>query len=45
MGARIQGRPACNGWTFWHFKTDEGLRPIDVLRERAREQLGLALLS
>jgi modification methylase len=45
MGARIQGRPACNGWTFWHFKTDDGLRPIDVLREKAREQLGLALLS
>ena len=45
MGARIQGRPACNGWTFWHFKTEEGLQPIDVLRERARKQLGLALVS
>ncbi len=45
MGARIQGRPACNGWTFWHFKTAEGLRPIDDLREQARKQLGLALLS
>jgi modification methylase len=45
MGARIQGRPACNGWTFWHVKTDAGLQPIDVLREKARQQLGLALLS
>ncbi len=45
MGARVQGRPACNGWTFWHVKTDGGLQPIDVLRDEARRQLGLALLS
>jgi modification methylase len=45
MGARIQGRPACNGWTFWHVKTEEGLQPIDVLRESARKELGLALLG
>ena len=45
MGARIQGRPACNGWTFWHVKTEHGLQPIDVLREAARKQLGLALLA
>ncbi len=45
MGARIQGRPACNGWTFWHVKTERGLEPIDLLREAARKQLGLALLA
>ena len=45
MGARVQGRPACNGWTFWHFKAEHGLQPIDVLREQARRQLGLALLA
>ena len=45
MGARVLGRPACNGWTFWHFKTDGRLQPIDVLRDEARKQLGLALLS
>jgi modification methylase len=44
MGALVQGRPACNGWTFWHFKGEAGLQPIDVLREQARRQLGLALL-
>jgi modification methylase len=44
MGALVQGRPACNGWTFWHFKSEGGLQPIDVLREQARKQLGLALL-
>ncbi len=45
MGARVLGRPACNGWTFWHVKTDGRLRPIDELREEARKQLGLAMLS
>jgi modification methylase len=44
MGAFVQGRPACNGWTFWHFKAEGRLQPIDVLREQARKQLGLALL-
>ena len=40
-GAEVQGTSACNGWTFWHFKADGKLRPIDVLREQARRQLGL----
>jgi modification methylase len=44
MGALVQGRPACNGWTFWHFRSNGGLQPIDVLRGQARRQLGLALL-
>jgi modification methylase len=44
MGAFAQSRPACNGWTFWHYKSEGGLQPIDVLREQARKQLGLALL-
>ncbi len=42
MGATIQGTDACNGWTYWHFKTDGTLKPIDILRQEAREQLGLA---
>jgi modification methylase len=41
LGAHVQGRSACNGWTFWHFESDRGLKPIDVLREEARRQLGL----
>jgi modification methylase len=36
VGAMVQSAPACNGWTYWHFKTDKGLAPIDVLRERAQ---------
>jgi modification methylase len=38
-GALVQGLPACNGWTFWHYEVAGRLVPIDDLRERAREQL------
>jgi len=41
LGAHVQGRAACNGWTYWHFKTDGELKPIDTLRQEARRQLGL----
>ncbi len=41
IGARVQGREACNGWTFWHFEADGELKPIDLLREEARRQLGV----
>ena len=36
IGAMVQSAPACNGWTYWHFKTDKGLAPIDVLRAQVR---------
>ncbi len=36
MGALAQGLPACNGWTYWHYEDAGMLKPIDVLRERAR---------
>jgi len=36
VGAMVQSAPACNGWTYWHFKTDKGLAPIDVLRAKVR---------
>jgi len=39
IGAQVQGRSACNGWTFWHFRDGAELRPIDVLRERLRARL------
>ncbi|MBL8773866.1 MAG: site-specific DNA-methyltransferase [Phenylobacterium sp.] len=38
VGAMVQSAPACNGWTYWHFKTDKGLAPIDVLRAKVRAQ-------
>ena len=36
VGAAVQGAPACNGWTYWRFKTDQGLRSIDTLRAEVR---------
>jgi len=39
VGAAVQHAPACNGWTFWHFRTDKGYAPIDVLRQQIRAGL------
>ncbi len=41
LGALVQGRSACNGWTFWHFESRGKLQPIDVLREKAKQKLGI----
>lgn len=41
VGAEVQGKSACNGWTFWHFEQRGKLRPIDDLRQKAKSQLGL----
>jgi len=41
LGAHVQGKTACNGWTFWHFEAEGVRKPIDALREEARRQLGL----
>jgi modification methylase len=42
LGAFVQGKTACNGWTYWHFEQAGKLKPIDILRERAKAELGLA---
>ncbi|KAB2919511.1 MAG: site-specific DNA-methyltransferase [Hyphomicrobiaceae bacterium] len=42
LGAEIQGKAACNGWTFWHIEVEGRRKPIDALREEARRQLGLS---
>ena len=39
LGALVDKAPACNGWTFWHLKTDRGLAPIDTLRSKMRAGL------
>ncbi|HEY7901347.1 MAG TPA: site-specific DNA-methyltransferase [Caulobacteraceae bacterium] len=36
VGAMLQSQPACNGWTYWHIRTDTGLAPIDILRTQMR---------
>jgi modification methylase len=37
MGAMMENAPACNGWTYWRFKTDRGLASIDTLRAQVRK--------
>ena len=39
VGAAVQGLPACNGWTFWHYDTGGGDQPIDLLREKIRSEM------
>ncbi len=34
LGAVVQGKTACNGWTFWHYESEGKLHPIDNLREK-----------
>jgi modification methylase len=41
LGALVQGKAACNGWTYWHFEAEGKLKPIDLLRSEAKRQLGL----
>lgn len=41
LGAIVQGKQACNGWTYWHFEAEGQLKPIDLLREEAKRQLGI----
>ncbi len=45
VGALVQGKAACNGWTYWHYERDGKLAPIDVLRESAKQRLGLSAPS
>ncbi|OFW98873.1 MAG: modification methylase [Alphaproteobacteria bacterium RIFCSPHIGHO2_12_FULL_63_12] len=38
IGAHVQKSDACNGWTFWHYETRTGLKPIDFLRDKMRKE-------
>jgi modification methylase len=40
IGALAQGLTACNGWTFWHLETPQGLVSIDDLRAEIRAGTG-----
>jgi modification methylase len=33
LGAKLQGAPSCNGWSFWHVEHGGELKPIDALRQ------------
>ncbi len=41
VGAKIQGLPSCNGWTFWCFedRRKKELEPIDTLRQQLKHEM------
>jgi modification methylase len=39
IAARVQGLPACNGWTYWHFDAQGVMKPIDILRQQVRAEM------
>lgn len=39
VGAALEGAPSCNGWTYWQYKRDGRLIPIDLLRQQIRSEL------
>ena len=45
VGAAVQGAPACNGWTFWHFDAEGGRWPIDHLRQQVRAGLSASAVA
>jgi modification methylase len=42
IGALAQGLEACNGWTFWHVETPQGLTVIDDFRAMVRSEMAQA---
>jgi modification methylase len=42
LGARAQGAPSCNGWTFWHVEDAGRLVPLDAMRQQYRAEYGTA---
>jgi len=39
VGAALEGAPSCNGWTYWHFRRDGKMVPIDLLRQQIRAEM------
>jgi modification methylase len=33
VGAKLQGAPSCNGWTFWHLQHEGEVKPLDAVRQ------------
>lgn len=40
VGAALEGAPSCNGWTYWQFRREGRLIPIDLLRQQLRAEMG-----
>jgi modification methylase len=43
VGAALEGAPSCNGWTYWQFRRDGQLIPIDLLRQQIRAEMERAM--
>jgi modification methylase len=41
IGAALEGAPSCNGWTYWHFRRDGQMIPIDLLRQQVRAEMAV----
>lgn len=39
VGAALEGAPSCNGWTYWHFRREGKMIPIDILRQQIRAEM------
>ena len=39
VGAAYERAPSCNGWTYWHYKRDGKMIPIDILRQQIRAEM------
>lgn len=39
LGAKLQGLPSCNGWSFWHVEQNGKRVLIDALREKLRAKI------
>ncbi|WJY22372.1 site-specific DNA-methyltransferase [Fontisubflavum oceani] len=39
VGAKLEGAPSCNGWTYWHFRREGQTVSIDVLRQQIRSEM------
>ena len=39
VGAALENAPSCNGWTYWQFRRDGQLIPIDFLRQQIRAEM------
>ncbi|MEY2943465.1 MAG: hypothetical protein RLY97_1479 [Pseudomonadota bacterium] len=33
LGAKLQGAPSCNGWTYWHVEHEGVVKPLDAIRQ------------
>ena len=40
VGAANEGAPSMNGWTYWHFRREGLLIPIDWFRQQMRSEMG-----